>query len=73
MLNARNQTWKGSVRSDPRNLGGKLLIVKRKDGYYVVSESKTKAGKRKNLGGPYATANRAKHRLQEVEYFKHQG
>lgn len=46
------------------------MIVKRKDGYYVVSEKRDRSGKRKNLGGPYGTSTRAKHRLQEVEMFK---
>ncbi len=41
------------------------MIVKRKDGYYVLSE-KT----RKNLGGPYKTRKEATKRLQQVEYFK---
>jgi hypothetical protein len=41
-------------------------IVKRKDGYYVISE---KTGK--NLGGPYKTYKEAVKRLQQVEYFKH--
>jgi hypothetical protein len=38
-------------------------IVKRKDGYYVLSE------KGKNLGGPYSEDG-AKERLRQVEYFK---
>lgn len=41
------------------------MIVKRKDGYHVVSE----AGR--NLGGPYATRAEAEHRLRQVEAFKH--
>jgi len=41
------------------------MIVKRKDGYYVLSE-KT----RRNMGGPYKTREEAKKRLQQVEYFK---
>ena len=41
------------------------MIVKRKNGYYVVS----KTGK--NLGGPYKTREAAKKRLGQVEYFKH--
>lgn len=41
------------------------MIVKKKDGYYVVSESG------KNLGGPYTTRKQAEKRLQQVEYFKH--
>ena len=43
-------------------------IVKRKDGWHVISE---KTGK--NLGGPYATRKEAVKRLQQVEFFKHQG
>ncbi len=41
------------------------MIVKRKDGYYVLSE------KRKSLGGPYKTREEAQKRLKQVEYFKH--
>jgi len=41
------------------------MIVKRQDGYYVLSE------KKKNLGGPYKTREEAAKRLQQVEYFKH--
>ena len=41
------------------------MIVKRKDGYHVVSESG------KSLGGPYKTEDEAKRRLQQVEFFKH--
>jgi len=44
------------------------MIVKRKSGYYVLSE-KT----RRNLGGPYKTKKEAKKRLQQVEYFKRLG
>ncbi len=43
------------------------MIVKKKDGYYVISE-KTK----KNLGGPYKTREEAEKRLRQVEFFKHQ-
>ncbi len=42
------------------------MIVKRKNGYFVISE-KTK----KNLGGPYATRAQALKRLKQVEFFKH--
>ncbi len=42
------------------------MIVKRDDGYFVLSE-KTK----KNLGGPYKTEEEAKARLRQVEFFKH--
>jgi len=42
------------------------MIVKRKNGYYVLSE-KTK----RNLGGPYKTEEKAKKRLRQVEFFKH--
>ena len=43
-------------------------IVKRKDGYHVISE---KTGK--NLGGPYKTHAEAEKRLRQVEWFKHKG
>ncbi len=42
------------------------MIVKKKDGYYVLSE-KTQ----RNLGGPYKTKEEAKKRLRQVEFFKH--
>jgi len=42
------------------------MIVKRQDGYYVLSE---KTGK--NLGGPYETRAEAVKRLPQVEFFKH--
>ncbi len=42
------------------------MIVKRKAGYYVLSE-KT----HRNLGGPYKTEEEAKKRLKQVEFFKH--
>ena len=42
------------------------MIVKKSDGYYVLSE-KTK----RHLGGPYKTEEEAKKRLQQVEFFKH--
>lgn len=41
------------------------MIIKRVDGYYVVSE------KGRNLGGPYKTRKRARLRLRQVEMFKH--
>jgi hypothetical protein len=44
------------------------MIIKRKNGYYVVSEKS-----RKNLGGPYATRAAAVKRLRQVEFFKHKG
>lgn len=47
------------------------MITKREDGYYVLSESKTKSGRRKKLGGPYRTLEAAKKRLAQVEFFKH--
>lgn len=40
-------------------------IIKKKDGYYVMSE------KGKNLGGPYSSEEKAKKRLKMVEFFKH--
>ncbi|HEX6977056.1 MAG TPA: hypothetical protein VF185_01685 [Patescibacteria group bacterium] len=42
------------------------MIVKKKDGYYVLSE-KTK----RNLGGPYKKRQDAQKRLRQVEFFKH--
>lgn len=42
------------------------MIVKKKAGYFVLSE-KTK----RNLGGPYKTKEEAQKRLRQVEYFKH--
>lgn len=43
------------------------MIVKKKDGYYVLSK-KTK----RNLGGPYKNRKDALVRLRQVEFFKHQ-
>ena len=43
------------------------MIIKKKDGYHVVSE------KGKNLGGPYHERSQAEKRLAIVEYFKHKG
>ncbi len=42
------------------------MIVKRKNGYYVLSEKTLR-----NLGGPYKTREEALKRLRQVEYFKH--
>jgi hypothetical protein len=47
-------------------LGGQPMIVKRKAGYYVLSERT-----RKTLGGPYKSRAAAAKRLRAVEYFKH--
>lgn len=41
------------------------MLVKREDGWYVVSEEG------KNLGGPYGSREEAAKRLAQVEYFKH--
>ncbi len=41
------------------------MIVKRKLGFYVLSEHT-----RRNLGGPYKTRPEAVKRLQQVEFFK---
>lgn len=46
-------------------------IVKREDGYHVISEHKDEKGHHKNLGGPYKTKEEAEKRLKAVEYFKH--
>ena len=48
------------------------MIVKRKDGYHVLSEMKEADGKHKNLGGPYKTREEANKRLGQIEFFKHQ-
>ena len=42
------------------------MIRKVKGGYKVVSH------KGRNLGGPYPSKAKAKRRLRQVEYFKHQ-
>ena len=42
------------------------MIVKRENGYYVVS-GKTE----KNLGGPKKTKEEVEKWLRQVEYFKH--
>lgn len=48
------------------------MIVHRRKGWYVVSEShKDKKGRAKNLGGPYPSKAAAEKRLGQVEYFKH--
>ncbi len=44
------------------------MIVKWRDGYYVISE-KT----RKNLGGLYKRREEAVKRLHQGEFFKHRG
>lgn len=41
------------------------MVVRRKDGFYVVSESG------KNLGGPFTSRGDAVERLKTVEMFKH--
>jgi len=43
------------------------VISKEKDGYYVRSK------KGRNLGGPYSSEDKAKKRLRQVEFFKHNG
>lgn len=42
------------------------MIVKRKDGYFVLSKTT-----KRNLGGPYKNRTDAVKRLRQVEYFKH--
>jgi hypothetical protein len=42
------------------------MIIKRKGGYFVLSE-KT----RRNLGGPYKNREEAVKHLRQVEFFKH--
>lgn len=47
------------------------MIVKKPDGYYVVSESRDMPDKgRRNLGGPYKTRAEALKRLAQVEHYK---
>ena len=46
----------------------KAMIIRRKDGYFVISEK----GKKK-LGGPYKKRKDAELRLRQVEYFKRIG
>lgn len=41
------------------------MIIKRKDGWYVVSETTGRV-----LGGPYSSKEEAQKRLEQVEYFK---
>ena len=43
-----------------------IMIVKRKNGYFVLSEST-----KRNLGGPYVSRAKAIKRLRQVEFFKH--
>lgn len=42
------------------------MIVKRADGYHLLSKDGSK-----NLGGPYETRKEAVKREQQVSYFKH--
>lgn len=44
-----------------------IMIVKRKDGYHVLSKVT-----RRNLGGPYKSRGEALKRLRQVEFFKRQ-
>ena len=50
------------------------MIVKKKDGYYVLSASPAGRSEktRRSLGGPYKTRDEAVRRLRQVEFFKHQ-
>lgn len=48
-------------------------IVKREDGYHVISEKKDKKGHHKNLGGPYKSRAQAVKRLRSIEFWKHKG
>jgi len=47
------------------------MIVKRADGYYLLSKSKGKDGNYKKLGGPYKTREAAVQREREVRFFRH--
>ncbi len=44
------------------------MIIKRKEGYYVIGKTS-----RQHLGGPYKKREDAVRRLQQVEYFKRIG
>jgi hypothetical protein len=44
------------------------MIVRRKNGYFVLSKTS-----KKNLGGPYKNKEDAVNRLRQVEYFKRRG
>jgi hypothetical protein len=44
------------------------MIVKRKAGYFVLSEKS-----KRNMGGPYKSREEAVRRLRQVEYFKRLG
>lgn len=44
------------------------MIVKRKNGYYVLSKTS-----HRHLGGPYKKREDALERLRQVEYFKRLG
>lgn len=48
------------------------MIVKTKEGYIVVSESKGTNGKRKRLSKPYKSRGEAAKRLAQIDYFKAQ-
>ena len=47
-----------------REVSSTLMVVKKKDGYYVQSK------KGRNLGGPYGSRLAALRRLRQVEAFK---
>jgi len=46
------------------------MIVKRTNGYVLMSKSKGPNGKRTRLGGPYKTREEALKRQNQVEFFK---
>ena len=46
------------------------MIVKRPNGYHVMSHSKTKSGRRKHLGGPYESKKQANERLSQIHAHK---
>ena len=45
------------------------MIVKRKDGWYLLSHSKNKEGNHKKLGGPYPSKAGAVRRERQVKHF----
>lgn len=44
------------------------MIIKRKEGYYVIGKTS-----KKHLGGPYKKREDAVNRLRQVEFFKRAG
>jgi len=47
------------------------IIRKQDDGYSLYAKKKGPDGKRRRLGGPYATRAEAEKRERQVNYWKH--